>query len=149
MKCRYKFCKNNNEVSKKDAIKESTAYYCKECYQEKQNKKAIEEYYSVNMTSCTIQNLRKAIKQIVNDKGFDSEYLLFTVKYIKEHNKPINYPFGLLNYVNNLDIKRAWKTYQEKEDYKEIKDDILNSEDKEKEVKFQYKNNNKELFKLI
>lgn len=147
MKCRYKYCKNNNEVEKENAIKEGGSYYCKECYQEKQNKQKIEEFYLRNMPQTTLQLLRKVIKQLIHEKKFESEYVLFVLEYINKNNKPINNPFGLLNYCNEGSILNLYNKQLINKKYKEIKSDITDySRDK---VKFTYKPNNKKWTDLL
>ena len=41
MKCRYSYCKHDNEVSKEDAVKEGNSYYHKDCLEEKTIKQQI------------------------------------------------------------------------------------------------------------
>jgi hypothetical protein len=147
MRCRYKYCKNNNEVKKEDAIKEGNSYYCEECYQEKQNKQKIEEFYIRNMPQTTLQLLRKVIKQLIHEKKYKSEYVLFVLEYINKNNKPINNPFGLLNYCNEGSILNLYNKQLINKQYKEIKSDITNYS--ENKVEFTYKPNNKKWTDLL
>lgn len=135
MKCRYKYCKYGGEVKKEDSIQEGKSYYHKQCYEEKNDKKAIEEYYIVNFPSCIISVLRKVINQLIYDKKLDTKFILYMLKYIKKNDKPINNPFGLLNYCTNTQIIEEYKKKKILEKYKKI--GKLKSDDDS--VKFTYK----------
>ena len=148
LKCRYNFCKNGNEVEKENSIKVGNSYYCKECYEEKSTKKMIEDYYLSNMPSCTIQILRRVIKQLVNEKNISARYVLFVLKFIKNNNKPINNPFGLLNYCNDNRLYLEWLKKESNKEYKNIKNDIENNIEKT-EVKFTYKPNVNRWLKIL
>lgn len=147
MKCKYSYCKNNFNVEKENAIKIGNSYYCKECYEEKQTKQQIEEYYITNMPSTTLQLLRKVIKQLIHEKGLNSKYVLFVLKYIHINKKPINNPFGLLNYCNEGRMVDLYNKQITNMKYKEIKDNI-NSITEEK-VDFKYKPNIKKWTDLM
>ena len=84
MKCRYSYCKHGGEVSKEDAIKEGGSYFHKDCHKEKQLKQQIEEYYLSNMPPCTLQILRKVIKQLIHEKNMEAEYvfLVYVLIYL-------------------------------------------------------------------
>lgn len=145
MKCKYSYCKFDGEVDKKDAIKIGNLYYHKECLCEKELKQQIENYYIKNMPSCTLQILRKVIKQLIHEKNVDADFVLYTVKYIKKNNKPINNPFALLNYCNDNRIISEYKDNIVKERYKKINN--FNSGDEN--ISFQYKPNKKNIPDII
>jgi hypothetical protein len=148
MKCRYKYCKNDGNVSKEDAIKENGAYYCKDCYKEKSLKQQIEEYYIDNMPTTAIQLLRKVINQLLYTNNYEAEYVLFILKKIHISKSKINNPFGLGSYCNEGRNITEWKAKKVNEEYKAIKDNII-SDNKEEGVKFNYKPNNKKQTDLI
>jgi hypothetical protein len=142
IKCRYNHCKNNNEVNKEDAIKVGSAYYCKQCYKEKILKQQIEEYYLENFPPAVLQVLRKVINQLLYTNNYDAEYILFIVKKIHINNLKINNPFGLTSYCNEGRNKDEWKKQKIKEEYNNIKKEIIQYDDKDK-LKFTYKPNKK------
>lgn len=149
MRCRYgDNCKYGGEVDKKIAVKDGNAYYHKECLKEKKLKQQIEEYYMVNMPSTTLAILRKVIKQLLNNNK-SAEYILFTLKYIKKNNKPINNPFGLMNYCNDYKIYEEFKKDIIDEKYKELKNNISKNIYIHDDVKFTYKPKNKKITDII
>lgn len=133
MKCRYGVnCKHGGEVDKEKAIKVGSSYYHKECIKEKENKKSIEDYYVENMPAASIQIIRKVIKQLIQN-GKDSEYILFVLKFIHINKKPINNPFGLINYCNDKRMEDKYIREKSKNEFKLIKDEVYrldNNDDK-------------------
>jgi hypothetical protein len=148
IKCRYKYCKNNNEVDKDVAIKEGSAYYCQDCYKEKVLKQQIEEYYSVNLPATAIQLLRKVINQLLYTNNYEAGYVLFIVKKIHINKLKINNPFGLTSYCNEGRNIDEWKRLKTNEEYKNIKNEIVQYETEDK-VNFTYNPNNKKWTDLI
>lgn len=141
MKCRYKYCKCGGEVDKDEAIKEGNSYYHKTCIKEKQLKQDIEDYYLSNMPQATLQILRKVIKQLIHDKGMSAEYVLYVLKYISNNHKPINNPFGLINYCNDKRISDLFEkqiTINKYKKIKEQKEEIIEI----REMNFTYKKPN-------
>jgi hypothetical protein len=113
MKCRYKYCRYGGEVKKDEAIKDN-GYYHKECYKEKEIKAKIRKLYIENIDKTVVYKvLNSVITDIVNTKNIDAEYLLFVVEYIIKHDMKINYPYGLHYYINNKNIKQAWRKRNE------------------------------------
>lgn len=142
MKCRYgDNCKFGGEVSKEESVKEGNAYYHEECLKEKKLKKEIEQYWIDNMPPATLSVLRKVIKQLLNNKS--AEYVLFVLKYINNNKKPINNPFGLINYCNDLRLENEFKRIITNKNFQQIKKNIVENKDNNK-VTFTYKpiNNN-------
>jgi hypothetical protein len=148
LKCRYSYCKHNNEVSKEDAVKEGSSYYHKDCLEEKTIKQQIEEYYINNMPSCTLQILRKVIKQLIHEKNNSANYVLFVLEFIHKNNKPINNPFGLTNYCNEGRLKTEFKNKEISIKYKEVKKDCDNKLNIQ-EINFNYKPTTKKWTDLI
>lgn len=149
IKCKYSYCKHEtNEVTKEDAIKEGNCYYHKDCYKEKILKKEIEEYWNDNMPSASLQILRKVIKQLIHDKKAPADFVLFVMKYIKKNNKPINNPFGLINYCGNKDIRELYKKMIINQKYTKLKSEDNNEIYIEK-VNFTYKPSKKKITDII
>ena len=149
MKCRYSYCKHGGEVDKEKAIKEGNSYYHEDCLKEKRLKCEIEQYYINNMPPTTTQLIRKVIKQLIHEKGNSADYLLFVLKYIKENNKPINNPFGLVNYCSD---NRTYMLFHKQEINKEFKQLDMNVEyvpNENMEIKFTYKKGNKKITDII
>jgi hypothetical protein len=148
IKCRYKYCKNNNIVDKEIAIKEGSAYYCPQCYKEKQLKQEIEQYYSANLPPTTIQILRKVISQLLYTNNYEAEYILFIVKKIHINKFKINNPFGLVSYCNEGRYITEWNKKKSSQEYNKIKDQINKSIDIEK-IDYKYQPNIKKWTDII
>lgn len=138
MKCKYSYCKYGGEVDKENAIKVGNSYFHSDCYHEKELKRHIEEYYLKNMPPCTLQILRKVIKQLIHEKNNSADYVLFVLNYIHKNNKPINNPFGLANYCNEGRLKTEFNRQLINEKYKQINKENKLNIDTENEVKFTY-----------
>lgn len=149
MKCRYKYCKNSNQVDKSIAIKEGSAYYCPECYKEKTLKQQIEQYYIANMPQTSIQILRKVINQLLYKNNYVAEYILFVLKKIYVNKLKINNPFGLINYCNDMRNFEEWKKNKTNEEYKNIKDKIIQNEETNNNINFNYKPTDKKWSDII
>lgn len=119
MKCRYKNCKLDNEVSKEDAVKEGNYYYHKECLREKNIKKEIVDFWNSNMPQATTMALNTAIKQLIDNRR-SAEYVLFVLQYIHKNKKPINSPYGVINYCNNTYLEKEYNDMVIKNRYKEM-----------------------------
>ncbi|MGL5328339.1 MAG: hypothetical protein ACRDD7_03650, partial [Peptostreptococcaceae bacterium] len=99
MKCRYNYCKNNNEVSKENAIKVGSAYYCRECHEEKENKIAISNAIKEILPREVTMNINKCIADWIHKKGFDTQYVLYTLDYIKRKSSKLNSVYGVIYYL--------------------------------------------------
>lgn len=148
MKCKYSYCKHGGEVDKNEAMKEGNSYFHKDCYKERQLKKQIEDYYLTNMPTCALQLLRKVIKQIIHEKHIEAKYLKFVLEYIINNKKPINNPFGLINYCNDGRIKDEYNKIKVREQYREMNktNDIDISINKSG---YKFKPNNKRITDII
>lgn len=104
MKCGYNKCKFGGNVDKKDAIKDGTRYFHKECLHEKKIKHEIESYYRNNFnTNEPLQNVRSAISSFVHKNMYDADYVLWC---LKNKAKKLNSIFGLsysLSYIANYE----------------------------------------------
>lgn len=149
MKCKYKYCKNGGEVEKDKAIKEGSSYYCSQCYEEKNLKREIEEYYINNLPQTTLVLLRKVVNQLINEQKRSAEYVLFVLKHIKSNNKTLNNPFGVIGYCNNGYIEEEFKERKTKEKYRDIKDTIKNNDIENDKVMFTYKPSKKKITDII
>jgi len=52
--------------------------------------------------------LNKVLNGFIAD-GFETDYLIFVMKYIIDHHKNLNHPFGLKYYVNDQAILDTYK----------------------------------------
>lgn len=148
IRCRYKYCKNGNNVQKEDAIKEGNCYFCKDCYKEKVTKQKIEAYYIENLPQTAISLLRKVINQLIYTNQYEAEYVLFILKKIHINNLKINNPFGLASYCNEGRNITEWKNIKINIQFKGMKDKIIQGNDENK-VKFTYNPDGKKWTDLI
>lgn len=131
MKCRYAQCKYGGEVEKEEAIKIGSAYYHKECNQEREYKKKIETiYYERFKTNEPIVQVRNAINKYINKDNYKVEYISFVL----QQDIKLNSLFGLIYYLNN---KKFLDMYN-KEQAKLVKFDV-NKVEKEDSTTIKYK----------
>lgn len=148
MKCKYTYCQHGGEVGKEEAVKVGNSYFHKDCYHEKELKQQIEEYYLNNMPSCTLQILRKVIKQLIHEKNNSVDYVLFVLEFVHKNNKPINNPFGLINYSNDYKLKNEFKKITIRDEYnKTINTNKLNTSDDS--IVFTYTPTNKKITDIL
>jgi hypothetical protein len=136
MKCKYKYCKNNNEVIKENAIKIGNSYYCKQCYKEKNDKGKIEKLIIEKLPTAVITIVRKVINQLIYDKGYDSEYVLFVVSKILKDNMVLNNPFGIISYCTNNHLYKEWQTTIINEKFLDFKTTMKNTNNDSEKVVF-------------
>jgi hypothetical protein len=143
MKCKYKYCKNNNEVSKDNAIKIGNSYYCKECYKEKCDKEKIEKLILEKLPTSVIAIVRKVINQLIYDKGYNSDYVVFIASKILKENMALNNPFGIIGYCSNNYNYKEWQSKIVNEKFFDLKNDMENMNHSNEEVTFNIKQNKK------
>jgi hypothetical protein len=71
------------------------------------------------------------------------------LKYIKSNNKPINNPFGLINYCNDYRLKNEFDKQLINEQYKLVKSINELNIDAENEIKFTYKPSKKKVTDIL
>jgi hypothetical protein len=121
VKCGYKYCKCNDELLKHNAIKVGNRYYHKSCEIEKNNKEKSIELYKKYYKSCESEMIiNKVINQIVNEKGFDSEYVLYAICKAIKNKTPLKAVFGLHYVVDNQDYIASYKLMKAKENVKNL-----------------------------
>lgn len=150
MKCGYKYCKNGGVVSKEEGIKDGKRYYCKDCFNKKNTKSEIEKYYIDNIDKRVMLTLlRNAIKQLVDDKEYEADLVLYMIKWVVSNKQKINNPNGLNYYISNEKMLDAYKSEilskKGKEVLKEIEDNII----KNKDVQFKYNPSNPKWMDIV
>lgn len=139
MKCAYKFCKFNKEVKENEGVRYKNRWHHKECAEERKNKDSIRELFINKIDPKTNKAmLNKAIKQLINDKGYDSKLVLFSLNFAIQNNIKLNSPFGMHYLVAN---DKILKSYEEKILFKEqnkIVNKILQNKESGEETKFTY-----------
>lgn len=108
MKCKYKYCKYGGEVEKEIAYKDGKSYYHYKCFEEKELKSKIKDfYYSKFGKKEPLQSINRAIHQLVHDRGFEPSYILFCLN----QDIKLNSIFGLVYYLNNKEINDKYKKH--------------------------------------
>lgn len=143
-KCAYKYCKHGGEVAKCEAVKVNKKYYHADCNKEREDKGQIfmiyRKYYEKNNDSEMMIN--KTISQLINDKGYDSEYILFVLCQAIRERVPLNSIHGLHYIVNDMKIEKKYKQYVASkrakkiifEDVETVKNKVIEYEKKKKET---------------
>ena len=138
VKCRYGKCKHESkDIEKSEAVKSGNSYYHADCLKDKENRKEIIDLFSKHINSNVIYSqLQTVIKNIVDDRGNDSAFLLFGLKYYINHKIPLNYPQGLYYVIQNKDVIAEYNKMKEKKVI--AKENFVISENVD-EVEFSYK----------
>ena len=71
-------------------------------------------YYEKISDTVVMSQLVKVIKEIINKKNIDSDYLLFALSYCIEHDIEVNSPYGLYYIIDYRQIKEAWRNQHNK-----------------------------------
>ena len=131
VKCQ--FCNIKREKDKMDCEttespttgKKSNKYYCPECKKLlKSRNEALEKFYSYT-GSLLLQNQVYTAFKKMKDKGLNEHDILCVMDYIIENKHVLNYPMGMLYYID-----RAMKDKRIKEQQRKSKEKILQSKTK-------------------
>ena len=111
VKCRYSHCKHEErELPRAEAVCCGNAYYHSDCYSEVNNiKECIDIYVNHFEAEPIFEHLKRVINKIIYEKGYDSDYLLYAMKYAASHRIPIRHPPGLYYLMKNDEIKSLWE----------------------------------------
>jgi len=148
--CGFKYCSHENKkVPEGEAIKSGTRYFHKDCLRVRDNMDAVKRIYYENISNTVvIAQLVKVIQTIVINKGVDSEFLLFAIKYAVAKKMTIRSPYGLHYLIDNAMIKNAWNAKQAKEEKQKITE-LAKLQPRESEVTFTVAKRKKEGFDSI
>ena len=117
VKCKYSKCKHESkDIEKTEAVKSGSAYYHTDCLKDKENRKEIVELFTKHINSNVVfSQLQTVIRTIIDDRGNNSDFLLFGLKYYIEHKIPLNYPQGLYYVIQNKEMIAEYKKMKSKE----------------------------------
>ena len=137
-KCRFIACKHKDkriDIDNEPFVKEGNRYYHQDCFELKKSnewktQKTRDDF--VRFRDIWYNRISKTVNfqqlmQILNDyvaRGVESEYLVFALEYVLDHNMNLNYPNGFKYYVDRNEIKRAYerhKAMRAKEQQKDFK----------------------------
>lgn len=140
MKCGYKYCKLGNQVDKEDGVKYKNRWHHVECLRERKNKEEIGLLYTKDVDEYVNKAmLNKSIKQVINDKKQDSEFVLYALKYAIKNDIELNNPFGLHWVVKDDKIVKSYKEDILKEKMYRTLDEIEKKSNRGEETDFIYK----------
>ena len=108
--CKVKDNKDNMVFVQNNKIKK---YYHSRCLELKKSRdEAIEIFYDYTKSLEPIKKLYDVFNKIKN-KGMNEEQILYLVKYVRDNNRVLNYPHGLLYYLDAAikDYKKNKKIY--------------------------------------
>lgn len=166
-KCRYTNCKHESrdiDISSEEYKLVGTMYYHSDCFAEKEladnNAKSknnsdkskqkhsdkqlsdmqlIRSLWETRINSKVSYGQLFGILNVLMNRGYESDYLVFVVDYIINNNMNLKYPPGLYNYVNNWKIKNAYDE-KLKAEIKSEKFIVRETEKKDTTPKFAVKN---------
>lgn len=129
MLCRYKYCKEKEELTIENCETIGTFHYHKKCAKKHKGKKAIRElYYNKVSDTVVMAVLNKVIQNLIDDREISPEYLYFSLRYAINHNFTIKSPHSIPYIIDNYEIKNAYKKFQSKNVKKEV---VVQIEEKE------------------
>lgn len=109
----------------------------------------VKRLYFENISNTVVPSLLvKTIQNIVIDKGIDSEYLVFAMKFTIANKINLNSPFGLHYIVDNYKIKQAWQAKKAKEERQKIQEEMKNLQ-KTEDVSFTFTSKKNDSFDSI
>ena len=121
-KCRYRNCPHNFEIDITADEYEvcGKSYYHKDCFQilKKITEKEEQQKADIQLIkNLWIENIDKTLVysdlyMVLNEllsRGIESDYLVFTMRYVVDHQMSLNYPGGFRYYVNRKEIQDAYK----------------------------------------
>ena len=112
--CQYLQCRHGKRIdlSTEKYIKDGTKYYHENCFQEMKDMQLFRSIW-VSHISNTVRysELNKILNEYLN-RGVSSDYLLFALQYVIDHDMKLNYPAGFRYYIDRSEIKKAYDKKQ-------------------------------------
>ena len=126
--CRFGDCKHEDReiyLDYEPYVKAGNRFYHEDCYKKlkakEQTSKDLQEFKQIwhDQISETVNYgyLIKILNQYIRD-GISSDYLLFCLKYVLYKGMNLNYPNGFKYYVDNGEIKEAYRKNRAKKKLK-------------------------------
>lgn len=120
--CRYGQCKHTTkdiDITCDEYVAKRNMYYHKDCYKAKINGEWKDEVTKADLQlikNLWLEHISKTVVysqlfKMLNDfiaRGVESEYLVFVMNYVIEHNLNLNYPAGFKYYVDKKEIRDAY-----------------------------------------
>lgn len=110
-KCKYGKCKHGFSINTNsdEFVKEGISYFHKDCYQEKQDLQLFRSLWVQEISETVVYSqLNKMLSQLIS-KGISSDYILFTLQYVIDNKKSLNYPSGFRYYLDYPQVKEAYE----------------------------------------
>ncbi len=122
-KCRFDFCKHDSreiDTSIEPYVRDGNAYYHEDCYESKKNNDAktdkqkadiqlIKDLWYIHISDTVVfSQLVSELNKLIA-RGIDSDYLVFVMKYIVNHNLNLHYPAGFKYFVDRYEIKQEYE----------------------------------------
>lgn len=151
MKCRYAHCKHENkDIPKGEEVKNGTGYWHKDCLKESMDIREIVSVFQQEINpNVVIAQLRRTINDIVYNKGYGADFLLFGLNYYVLHGITLNYPAGLYYVLQNKDVQKEWKKIQDNKIKAELKNHEFVGQEETQITDFKYKDTNKSKFSSV
>lgn len=130
-KCGYNHCKHGGVINIDEELyeKDGAKYYHKDCIRERNDANLIRRLWSTRISRTVSYGLlNKVIYQIIDETGVSSDYILFALQRIIAKNLPLRYPFGLKYYMDDKDIKEAYKNRKQNREQRTKKREEIRKE---------------------
>lgn len=137
--CQYCKIKDDKEIMVVESNMKTKKYFHEQClHMKKSRDEAVKIFYEYTKSLEPLVKVYDAFKKIKN-KGINEEQVLYLVQYVRDNKCVLNYPYGLLYYLDAAmkDYNKNKKTQQitnitkSDEDFVkiEIKKDIVEKKD--------------------
>lgn len=121
MKCRYKYCKNQNYIEKEAAVRNGGAYYCPECFAEKEQKRNIYAEMKKHFPADTAASINLCINKWVHEKGYTAAYVFYVATNTgEEQYRRLKGIFGFVYLLNNTENIKSYEQYLFAKKYRDI-----------------------------
>lgn len=111
VRCKYSNCKHDSrvmDIRKEEYIFDGVYYWHPDCKHESDTIREIIDYWyrHVDDDESNFGNLQRVIRNLIDNKGYEPEYILFA---LKEKAQYLNHPPGLYYATDDYRLKEKWK----------------------------------------
>jgi len=85
-------------------------------------------------------NINKCILTWINEKNFDTQYIIYILNHIKKTQSKLNSVYGVIYYLSNTSFINDYSSMLKYEECKKISNNKFDTD--KKETEFTYKSNN-------
>lgn len=114
--CGYSRCNHLDkcvDTSGNDYVKRGNVYFHKDCYEtwqrESEDMRTIKDLWIAHISRTVVVTDLYGVLREYLDRGVESAYLVFAMRYVISHHCKLSYPKGFRYYIDDEKIKKAYK----------------------------------------